>query len=106
VSTASSAGKGLDQVHSHRPHLVLLDIKLPDESGVQVCRTLRSRPEYSQTAIIMMTGYGDKDSVVMGLQAGADDYVSKPFRLEELQARIDAVLRRSSTAPMVASQGS
>jgi DNA-binding response OmpR family regulator len=46
----------------------------------------------------MMTGYGDKDSVVMGLQAGADDYVSKPFRLEELQARIDAVLRRSATA--------
>jgi len=106
VSTASSAGKGLDQVHSQRPHLVLLDIKLPDESGVQVCRTLRSRPEHSQIAIIMMTGYGDKDSVVLGLQAGADDYVSKPFRLEELQARIDAVLRRSSAAPMVASQGS
>jgi CheY-like chemotaxis protein len=98
VSIAMSAREGLDQVHTHLPHLILLDIKLPDESGVEVCQTLRSRPEYCQTAIIMMTGYGDKDSVVMGLQAGADDYVNKPFRLEELQARIDAVLRRSATA--------
>lgn len=98
VSTANTARKGLDQVHSQLPHLILLDIKLPDESGVQVCRTLRARPEYRQIAIIMMTAYGDRDSVVNGLRVGADDYLSKPFRIEELLARIDAILRRKAVA--------
>lgn len=94
VSTANSAREGLERIHSDRPHVVLLDIRLPDDSGFDVCRTLRDDPAYGDVAIIMMTGYGDEDSVVTGLDAGADDYLRKPFRCEELLARIHAVLRR------------
>lgn len=96
VATANSARDGFDQIQRQVPHLILLDVNLPDQNGLQVCRTLREHPEYRQIPIIMMTGYGDKDSVVTGLRAGADDYISKPFRLDELQARVAAILRRTS----------
>jgi DNA-binding response OmpR family regulator len=72
--------------------LVLLDLGLPDQDGLQVCRALRER---SDVAIIVLTARGDEWDRVAGLRAGADDYVVKPFSLVELQARIDAVLRRS-----------
>jgi len=62
---------------------------------------LRDNAEDRRIPIIMMTGYGDKDSVVMGLRAGADDYVNKPSRLKERRARIDAVVRRSATATII-----
>ena len=94
VAKAHSAREGFDQIHFHAPHLILLDVKLPDESGNEVCRRLREDAVYRRIPIIMITGYGDKDSVVTGLRAGADDYLSKPFKLNELQARIEAVLRR------------
>jgi DNA-binding response OmpR family regulator len=71
--------------------VVLLDLELPDIDGVQVCRTLRDR---SDTAIIVITAHGDEPDRVMALDAGADDYLVKPFGLAELQARIRAVLRR------------
>jgi len=72
--------------------LVLLDLGLPDLDGLEVCRTLRAR---SDVAIIVLTARGEEWDRVGGLRAGADDYVVKPFSLVELQARIDAVLRRS-----------
>jgi FlaA1/EpsC-like NDP-sugar epimerase/CheY-like chemotaxis protein len=101
VTTVHSAREGFNHIYSEAPHLILLDVKLPDGSGLDMCRRLREDAEHHRIPIIMITGYGDKDSVVMGLRAGADDYVSKPFSLEELQARIDAVLRRSETIAMV-----
>jgi FlaA1/EpsC-like NDP-sugar epimerase/lipopolysaccharide/colanic/teichoic acid biosynthesis glycosyltransferase len=94
VATACSAREGFDQIQRQRPHLILLDVKLPDQNGLQVCQALRGNPLYRNIPIIMMTGYGDKDAVVTGLRAGADDYLAKPFRLDELQARIAAILRR------------
>jgi DNA-binding response OmpR family regulator len=94
VATAHSAREGFDQIHFQAPHLILLDVKLPDENGLEMCRRLRENAEYRRIPIIMITAYGDKDSVVNGLRAGADDYLSKPFKLDELQARIEAVLRR------------
>jgi FlaA1/EpsC-like NDP-sugar epimerase/lipopolysaccharide/colanic/teichoic acid biosynthesis glycosyltransferase/ActR/RegA family two-component response regulator len=96
VTTAHSAVEAFNRIPSELPHVILLDVKLPDQSGVQMCQTLRDHSEYRKIPIIMMTGYGDKDSVVNGLRAGADDYLSKPFRLEELEARVEAVLRRKA----------
>ena len=74
-----------------RPDVVLLDLELPDMDGVQVCRRLRDR---SDAAVIVITAHGDEPDRVMALDAGADDYLVKPFGLAELQARIRAVLRR------------
>jgi DNA-binding response OmpR family regulator len=73
------------------PDVVLLDLELPDGDGVQVCRKLRER---SDAAIIVVTAHGEEPDRVMALDAGADDYMVKPFGLAELQARIRAVLRR------------
>ncbi len=73
------------------PDVVLLDLELPDADGVQVCRKLRER---SDAAIIVVTAHGEESDRVMALDAGADDYLVKPFGLAELQARIRAVLRR------------
>jgi DNA-binding response OmpR family regulator len=80
------------QALAHRlPDVVLLDLELPDSDGVVVCRTLRDR---SGVAIIVVTAYGEEADRVKALDAGADDYLVKPFGLAELQARIRAVLRR------------
>jgi two-component system response regulator RegX3 len=78
-----------------RPDLVLLDIWLPHKSGIDVCRELRTR---SRVPIIMVTAKSSEIDTVVGLEVGADDYVTKPYRLRELVARMRAVLRRSPTA--------
>ena len=75
-----------------RPDLVLLDVMLPRLSGIDVCRQLRKK---SQVPIIMVTAKGSEIDTVVGLEVGADDYVTKPYRLRELVARMRAVLRRS-----------
>lgn len=94
MAIARSASEAMNCIDLQIPHLILLDVKLPDRGGVQVCQGLRAHPEYCQIPIIMMTAYGDRDSVVNGLRAGADDYLAKPFELGELEARVEAVLRR------------
>jgi DNA-binding response OmpR family regulator len=76
--------------------LVLLDLSLPDGDGLDVCRTLRQRS--SQLGIIAVTARGEERDRVIGLRVGADDYVVKPFSMDELQARIEAVLRRAAYA--------
>jgi DNA-binding response OmpR family regulator len=75
-----------------RPDLVLLDIMLPDKSGFEVCRALQ---QGGRTAVIFVTARGQKADKIRGLQLGADDYIAKPFELEELLARAQAVMRRS-----------
>jgi CheY-like chemotaxis protein len=95
VTIAHTAREGFDRIVAEVPHLILLDVKLPDESGVELCRQLRAHPVHSRIPIIMITGYGEEGDAVPALQAGADDYLRKPFRLEELSARIEAVLRRT-----------
>ncbi|WP_330241492.1 response regulator transcription factor [Streptomyces sp. NBC_00525] len=86
---------GLAALGEFRPDLVLLDLMLPGMNGVQVCRRIR---ETSQLPVIMLTARGDDFDVVVGLEAGADDYIVKPARTEVIEARIRAVLRRL-TAP-------
>jgi DNA-binding response OmpR family regulator len=92
VTEAASGQEGLDQLEE-RPHdMVLLDLMLPDRDGFEVCREIRRR---SDTPIIMITARTDSHDVVAGLEAGADDYVTKPFVAKELSARIRALARRS-----------
>jgi DNA-binding response OmpR family regulator len=80
------------------PDLVILDLNLPVLSGVEVCRVLRARPETAQVAIIMLTARTAEGDRVSGLDMGADDYVTKPFSLRELSARVRAVMRRQTPA--------
>ncbi|MBR6378202.1 MAG: response regulator transcription factor [Oscillospiraceae bacterium] len=96
VSIASDGGKGVEQFRRFQPDLVLLDLMLPVLDGWGVCRTIRAE---SKTPVIMLTAKGELDDKVSGLKQGADDYITKPFEMQELLARIEAVLRRSGTEP-------
>ena len=80
------------------PDIVILDLNLPVLSGVEVCRVLRARPETANVAIIMLTARTAEGDRVSGLDMGADDYVTKPFSLRELSARVRAVMRRQTPA--------
>ena len=93
VEVAYDGAEALDKFASVRPDLVLLDVMLPRVSGIDVCRTIRAAG--SRTPIIMVTAKTSEIDTVVGLEVGADDYVSKPYRLRELVARMRAVLRRT-----------
>lgn len=103
VTIARTAREGFDRIKTEIPHLILLDVKLPDKSGLEICQVLRSQPAFNRIPIIMMTGYTQEADVVTGLQAGADDYLCKPFRIEELLARVEAILRRQTGLPTAGS---
>lgn len=92
VEVARDGFEALDRFDIVRPDLVLLDVMLPRISGIDVCRQLRKR---SQVPIIMVTAKGAEIDTVVGLEVGADDYVTKPYRIRELVARMRAVLRRT-----------
>jgi two-component system response regulator RegX3 len=92
VQVARDGAQALDLFDAVNPDLVLLDVMLPRISGIDVCRQLRKR---SQVPIIMVTAKGAEIDTVVGLEVGADDYVTKPYRLRELVARMRAVLRRA-----------
>jgi two-component system, OmpR family, response regulator RegX3 len=95
VKVARDGVEAVDIFEAVRPDLVLLDVMLPRLSGIDVCRELRTR---SRVPIIMVTAKGGEIDTVVGLEVGADDYVTKPYRLRELVARMRAVLRRSPPA--------
>ena len=92
VTEAASGEDGLARLAEHDVDVVLLDLLLPGQDGLEVCRRIRRT---SDTPVIMVTGRSDSHDVVAGLEAGADDYVSKPFVVQELCARIRALARRS-----------
>ena len=100
VKVARDGISALSMFDAVRPDLVLLDVMLPSLAGVDVCREIRRR---SRTPIIMVTAKGSEIDTVVGLEVGADDYVTKPYRLRELVARMRAVLRR---APRTEDEGS
>jgi two-component system response regulator RegX3 len=91
VETAADGPEAIERFDATRPALVLLDVMLPKISGIDVCRELRAR---SRVPIIMVTARNAEIDAVVGLEVGADDYVTKPFRLRELIARVRAALRR------------
>ena len=92
VTLAADGGQGLEKFRAVKPNLVLLDVMMPVMNGWEVCKAIRAE---GNTPIIMLTAKGETDDKVMGLRAGADDYVTKPFEMKELLARIEAVLRRA-----------
>jgi two-component system response regulator RegX3 len=92
VQVAADGLEAIDRFETFRPALVLLDVMLPRMSGIDVCRELRAK---SRVPIIMLTARDAEIDTVVGLEVGADDYVTKPFRLRELVARIRAALRRA-----------
>jgi len=96
VITAEDGESALNLARSHRPDLVLLDLMLPGLDGFEVCRILRRE---TQAPILMLTAKGDEIDKVVGLELGADDYVTKPFSMRELIARVRAVLRRADIRP-------
>jgi DNA-binding response OmpR family regulator len=93
VVTASDGAAGLEKARSEKPDLLILDIMMPKLSGLEVCKTLRG--EGFEKPIIMLTARGQEIDKVVGLELGADDYVTKPFSIRELLARVRAILRRS-----------
>jgi two-component system response regulator RegX3 len=94
VEVATDGAEALMRFEDVTPDLVLLDVMLPKMSGIDVCRLIRKR---SQVPIIMVTAKGAEIDTVVGLEVGADDYVSKPYRMRELVARMRAVMRRNGT---------
>jgi len=92
VTVAHDGGVGLEKFRAIKPDLVLLDVMMPVMDGWTVCRAIRSE---SQTPVIMLTAKSETDDKVQGLRSGADDYITKPFEMKEVLARIEAVLRRS-----------
>jgi two-component system response regulator RegX3 len=93
VETAADGPEAIARFDAARPALVLLDVMLPKISGIDVCRELRAR---SRVPIIMVTARNSEIDAVVGLEVGADDYVTKPYRIRELVARMRAVMRRTS----------
>ena len=94
VYTASNGEKGLEVARKEHPDLILLDLMLPGIHGLDVCRIIKSDQETSGISIIMLTALGQEEDIIKGLETGADDYVTKPFSLQVLEARIKSVLRR------------
>ncbi len=95
VLSATDGVQGYDMAREHRPDLIILDLMLPRMSGYELCRKVRA--EGDATPILMLTARGEEMDRVLGLDLGADDYVTKPFSVPELMARVRALLRRSQT---------
>ncbi len=94
ILTAKNGMEALDKVASYKPDLVILDIMMPKMGGVEVCKILRSKPEYNDTLIIFLSALSDESSQIKGLETGADDYVSKPISPKVLVSRVNAIFRR------------
>ncbi|MGW3485689.1 response regulator [Streptomyces sp. NPDC001054] len=96
VDRAGDGPSALARAHTHRPDLVVLDLMLPGMDGLEVCRRMRAR---HPVPVIMLTARGDEDDRILGLERGADDYVTKPFSPRELVLRVESVLRRTRPDP-------
>jgi DNA-binding response OmpR family regulator len=94
VSVVYSGIEAIKEARRHRPDLIVLDVVMPGMDGLETCRELRVDPALTDVPILFLTALGRPEDRVAGFRAGADDYLTKPFNLEELQLRIAAVLRR------------
>lgn len=94
VVVSRSGEEGLKMALKNKPHLILLDLMLPGVDGMEICRTLKQNYKTRDIAIIIITAKSEESEIVLGLEMGADDYVTKPFSTRQLLARIKAVLRR------------
>jgi DNA-binding response OmpR family regulator len=94
VMVANSGTEGLQLARRHRPDLFILDIMMPGADGYQVCRQIRGDPLLQELPVLFLTAKAKDEDKIEGFRAGADDYLSKPFNMEELQLRVKAILRR------------
>jgi two-component system phosphate regulon response regulator PhoB len=99
VELAETGAAGLARAKELEPTLVLLDLMLPDVSGLDVLRALRAEPRLRDTLVVMVTARGEEEDRVRGFEVGADDYVVKPFSVRELVLRVGALLRRNEDGP-------
>ncbi|MGB0933273.1 MAG: response regulator transcription factor [Lishizhenia sp.] len=96
VVTAENGKEGLNLIHEHKPHLILLDVMMPEMDGIEVCDAIRQTPGMENVIICFLTARNEDYSQIAGLDAGADDYISKPIKPRVLISRINALLRRSA----------
>ena len=99
VQSARDGERGLQEASASHPSLILLDLMLPGMEGLEVCRALRQNRATKRIPLVMLTAKGEETDIVLGLEMGADDYVTKPFSPKELAARVRAVLRRAENKP-------
>lgn len=94
IITAKNGMEAFEKTVSFKPDLVILDIMMPKMTGVEVCKLLRSKPEFNNTLIIFLTALSDESSQIRGLETGADDYINKPISPKVLVSRVNAIFRR------------
>jgi two-component system phosphate regulon response regulator PhoB len=94
VTGLASGEQALQIIPQKMPHLILLDLMMPGLSGSEICRLLKAKPETARIPVIMVTAKGEDTDIVQGLELGADDYITKPFNMKVLLARIHTALRR------------
>lgn len=99
VMTCESGEEGLEAIEKELPHLVILDLMLPGINGLEVCRRIRANKSTAALPVLMLTARSEEIDKVLGLETGADDYLTKPFGIRELTARVRALLRRSTRLP-------
>src|SRR6266852_6804072 len=99
VSTAGDGATGLQKARDNRPDFIILDLMLPKMSGLEVCRILKGDAATSHIPILMLTAKAEEVDRIVGLEFGADDYVTKPFSPREVILRIQAILRRGDSTP-------
>lgn len=95
VAWEARGSKALAEIEKNPPSVVILDWMLPEMSGVEICKLLRSKPDIKNIPVIMLTAKGEEEDKIKGFSAGADDYVTKPFSIPELMARVKSQLRRA-----------
>jgi DNA-binding response OmpR family regulator len=99
VIAVNNGYQALQHARRERPNLVILDYAMPEIDGIEVCRQLRASPATASVPILFLTAYGSIDNKIAGFDAGADDYLVKPFALQELNLRVKALLRRGAENP-------
>ncbi len=98
VITAENGLRALDQAKKHKPHLIILDVMMPEMDGIEACEKLRAMPEISESVITFLTARGEDYSQLAGFEAGADDYITKPVKPKVLVSKVKALLRRYKEA--------
>ena len=94
VITAENGIEAISQAKKHKPHLIILDVMMPEMDGIEACENLRGTPDLSETVITFLTARGEDYSQVAGFEAGADDYITKPIKPKVLISKVKALLRR------------
>lgn len=97
VASATNGKEGIEEAKRFRPHIILLDVMMPEMDGIETCGVLRSTPEVSDTIIAFLTARSEDYSQIAGFDAGADDYIAKPIKPRVLISRVKALLRRSGS---------